>query len=311
MTATSADGRSTHGTSTPSVHLVNAVRWFGIGVGSAVVGLLPWIITGMRLPLQTLWGVDTAPDGMPVSLLPFSQYFLTLLAGIMVVGAAVAGLVMRIQRTGMGRIGFAAIITGVLLTQAIAIIQSTLTVQDGLRPGRESMFYLVAIVGSATAFFVTGALILVLVARMPRAGALLGLSVAAVALEWWFAALLVPDPVLASPTQFALLGALRWLPAIVCGAAIAWCALNTIGRGAAALLAIATITIGPILATAVSAAAGSRVLARYPAEMLEYGFQVFALQLGTADLLLRPAVATVVVATAGLALKAVLRRRAG
>ena len=32
-----------------------------IGVGAALVGLLPWIITGMRLPLQNLWASSTLP----------------------------------------------------------------------------------------------------------------------------------------------------------------------------------------------------------------------------------------------------------
>lgn len=55
--------------------------WWRLAIGavSAVLGLLPWLITGMRLPLQNLWAADTAPDAMPIVLLPFSQYALSLI----------------------------------------------------------------------------------------------------------------------------------------------------------------------------------------------------------------------------------------
>ena len=32
-----------------------------VGVVSALVGLLPWLVTGMRLPMQNLWGGDSVP----------------------------------------------------------------------------------------------------------------------------------------------------------------------------------------------------------------------------------------------------------
>jgi hypothetical protein len=287
---------------------MNTWKWLGIGAASAVVGLLPWIITGMRLPLQNLWGTNTQPEEMPIGLLPFNQYAITLIAGILVVGAATAGLVARSARARESRRGFLALTIGVLVTQAIAILQSAAVVGDGLRPGRESMIYLVAVVAVATASFVIGALVLVLIARMPRAGALLGMSIAAVAAGWWVDALVVPDPALVTEMQRTLLGLLPWVPAILCGVAIAWCGINTIGRIIAAFVAIAAVVIGPALATAVSSAAGTRVLARYPAEMLEFGVQVFQQALGTAELTLRPIASAIIVATAGLALKAARRR---
>lgn len=76
----------------------------------------------------------------------------------------------------------------------------------------------------------------------------------------------------------------------------------------AAVVAVAAVVIGPAFATAVSSAAGTRILARYPSEMVEYGVQVFQLALGTPALTLRPIVTAIVVASAGLVLKAVLRR---
>ena len=283
-------------------------KWLGIGAASAVVGLLPWIITGMRLPLQNLWGINTLPGAMPIGLLPFSQYAITLIAGIIVVGAATAGLVARSTRARQGRRGLLALTIGVLAAQAIAIVQSAAVVGAGLRPGRESMIYLAAVVAVAVASFVVGALVLVLIARMPRAGALLGMSIAAVAASWWVDAVIVPDPAFVTETQRTLLGLLPWVPGILCGVAIAWCGINTIGRVVAALVAVAGALVVSNFATAVTSATSSRVLARYPAEMLQFGVQVFQQEIGTAGLTLRPIANTIIVATAGLAVKAVLSR---
>ncbi|MCU1438326.1 MAG: hypothetical protein JWP66_1413 [Naasia sp.] len=49
-----------------------------IGIGAALIGLPPWIVTGMRLPLQNLCAVEVRPEDMPVALLPFSNYVVTL-----------------------------------------------------------------------------------------------------------------------------------------------------------------------------------------------------------------------------------------
>jgi hypothetical protein len=64
-------------------------------------------------------------------------------------------------------------------------------------------------------------------------------------------------------------------PAIVIGAAIVWCGVNSVGRMTAAISSLILLWVGPVLITAASSPAGTRVLAPYPSEMLEYGVQVF------------------------------------
>ena len=283
--------------------------WLAIGVGAAVIGFLPWIITGMRLPLQNLWGTATPPDDMPIGLLPFSQYSITLIAGILIVGAAGAGIVARSMRRRQQRGGFVALIAGVLGVQVVAIAETSAVVGSGLRPGRESTIYLAAVVAVAVASFAVGALVLFLVARAPRAGALIGLAVAAIASGWWLNALIVPAPAAVSETQIAILGALHWMPAVLCGLAIAWCGIRSLGSIVAALATLVILAIGPALATAVSSAAGSRALARYPSEMADYGMQVFQQAVISPELTLRPVVTAIVVAVVGLGIGAVLRRR--
>jgi hypothetical protein len=283
--------------------------WLGIGVAAAVLGLLPWIITGLRLPLQNLWDTSTLPEQMPLALLPFSQYYITLVAGILVVGAAIAGLVARSTRSRQGQRGMRALTAGLLGAQFIAVVQTTVVVAGGLSSGTAATIYLLAVVAVAVVSLAVGALVFFLIARTPRPGALIGMSLAAVAVGWWVDALVLPNPGLVGPVQMTLLGLLQWLPAILVGVAIAWCGIRSIGQGLAALTALAAVVIGPALATAVTAAAGTRVLARYPAEMLDYGLQVFEQVLVTPELTLRPLVTVLVVAAAGLVLAAVLRRR--
>jgi len=72
-----------------------AIYYLLFGIAAAALGLLPWLVTGLTLPLQNLWNVDTLPADMPRTLLPFSQYAVTLIVGLIVVGSAIAGGIAR------------------------------------------------------------------------------------------------------------------------------------------------------------------------------------------------------------------------
>lgn len=282
-----------------------------LGVAAAVVGLLPWLVTGMRLPLQNLWAFETAPERMPIVLLPFSQYALTTIVGVIVTGSAVAGVVARALRRRMPRRGFAGMFVGTLAVQAVALVQTAVTVQRGLQGRAESAVYLAGLVALTVFSILVGALVLWLIARAPRAGALIGLAFGSIAVGFWASALL--RPVLGSGTVEAiwLSSALRWLPAVLVGAAIAWCGVSTVGRAIAAIAALLLLWLAPALATAVTSAVGSRVLAAYPAEMLDYGLGVFAMASTIPELVLPPLVVAIVVAGIGLVARAVLPRPGG
>lgn len=278
-----------------------------IGIVAAVLGLLPWIITGMRLPLQNLWATETAPEDMPVALLPYSQYALALIVAVIVTGAAIAGIATRAMGRRRPRFGVVLVLTGLLLVEVAAVVQTTSVVAEGLERRPESDLYLAALTGLAALATLVGVLVMLLIAAAPRAGAVIGLSMAAVASASWFSGLVVPFGSV-SPGTSPLLDLVRWIPPILVGAAIAWGGVNTVGRVIAALLALVFLWVGPALVTAVTMAAGSRVLAKDPPEMIRYAQEVFGAALTEPSVVIPPLVVAIVVAAVGLVARAILRR---
>jgi hypothetical protein len=280
-----------------------------IGVAGAILGLLPWLVTGMRLPLQNLWATETLPDRMPVVLLPFSQYALMLIAALLIIGAATAGLAARATRPRLPGGGVTAIFAGLLATQVIAAAQTTTVVRAGLEDRGESTLYLSAVLAVVVLAILVGTLAFWLIATARRAGALLGLAVAAIAVGPWLNGLIVPFGTIPAEWVTALFGWTRWVPAILVGVAIAWCGVGTVGRVIAALASLLLLWAAPAVITGVSNAAGSRVLASSPADMIDYAVQVTRMALFLPELALPPIVVAVVVAAAGLLARAVIRRR--
>ncbi|MWB98109.1 hypothetical protein [Agromyces seonyuensis] len=285
--------------------------WFLIGAGGAIVGLLPWLVTGATLPLQNLWAVETLPDDMPRTLLPFSQYELVTVAALLGVGAAAAGIAFRALRARAAARSRFALVLGVLVVQLAAIVQTTVVVAAGLRDGTESGLYLGVVLGAAAIAFAAGLIVLPLIGWGPRAGALIGLALAAIVSTSWIGAAI--DPVMLVTTDLStwLLPVLRWVPPVLVGVAIAWCGLATVGRAIAAVVSLALLWVLPALITGVWNAFGSRVLLRYPDELVDQLVGVFRSALVQPELVLPPLVVAVVVAALGLALGAVLRGRRG
>jgi hypothetical protein len=293
-------------------HASRPLRWWLcllIGAAAATLGLAPWLLTGPRLPLQNLWATDALPDEYPLVLLPFSQYFLSPIAALLILGAAFAGIAARATRSRQRRFGVAWTLIGLLAVQVAAIVQTTLAVRDGLQDRAESDLYLAALVAIAVLANLIGVLVMLLVAAAPRAGAVIGLAVAAVLAPSWLGMLLIPEPAFAGPAAEPILFVLRWLPAVLVGVAIAWGGIGTVGRVLAAIVALAVLWIGPALITAVSYAAGSRVLARRPEAMIDAALDVFRSATTAPEVVVPPLVVAVVVATLGLIGRLVVRRR--
>ncbi|QEW01916.1 hypothetical protein [Microbacterium lushaniae] len=280
-----------------------------LAVGAVILGLLPWLATGLRLPLQNLWLLPTAPEDMPLVLLPFSQYSLVLIFAVLVVGAAVAGVVTRSLRNRLSRRGRMLLFGIVPALQLIAIVQTAVAVRSGLAETGQAAVYLAALVGVSALSVLIGMLCQTLIAVAPRAGALLGLTIAAVAASSWIGGFLQPFTLYGPDWLLPVVGLIAWVAPLLTGLAIAWTGVSSPGRVVAALASLIVVWVAPAAITGVSSAAGSRVLASDPAAMIEYALQVFASALLTPELALRPIVATVLVAAIGLAARWTIRRR--
>jgi hypothetical protein len=284
--------------------------WFVIGVGGATVGLLPWLVTGARLPLQNL-SADQSTTATPLALLPFSQYSLSTIVALLVVGAAAAGIAGRTLAHRRPRLGTTALVSGVLAAQALAAVQSCVVTVGLLQESSVAGTYAVAVIAVMIVSIGVGLLVLLLIARGPVPGATTALSLAAVVSANWIGAAL-RDAMMYGPNELVqgLSFVLRFLPAVLVGCAIAWCGFRSAGRLAAVVVSLAALWIGPAFFTAVSAAAGTRILAPYLSEMAAYGLQVFVSALTMPELAIPPLAVALVIGFAGWMLRS-WRERGG
>ncbi|RCK70399.1 hypothetical protein DT076_07055 [Desertihabitans brevis] len=295
--------RSDRGQPAPRRGPLVAVLHVLAGVAGFGLGLLPWLVTGLRLPLQNLWAVEVLPEQMPRVLLPFSQYALTLVLGLVVTGAAVVGLLARVRgerarvalHAGSGWFGAA----------VLATAQTAQVVADGLADDPRADLYLTALLAVTAVAVVLGLVVLVLLAVAPPAGAAVGGAFGALAAGIWLNALVVPFGSIASDWQTTLLGGARWVPAVLVGLVLAWCGLSSVGRVVAWLVDLALLWVVPAGLTAVSYATGSRVLLGQPAEAVAAGLQVFGAALSTAGVSWPLVLVALAVGLAGLLLRRV------
>jgi hypothetical protein len=249
---------------------------------------------------------------MPIILLPLSQYSAVVAVALLLVGSAIGGIVGRAVTVRHPGSAWAALVGGVLLVQVVALVQTTVVLWNGLSRGTPSTIYLSALVGGRVVAILLGIGVLTLISRAPKAGAMIGLSIAAIALSSWLSGLFFPVNgfATASPLTATLGGVMRYAPAVAMGVAIAWCGIQTVGRVIAAIAGLLLLWVGPAVVTAVSAAIGSRVLAHYPSEMLDYGVGVLSSALTMPELWLTTLALAIVVAAIGLVGRRVVGNRA-
>lgn len=283
-------------------------RWLFAAVGAvaAVAALLPWLLTGGRMPLQNLW--SEIPADIPFVLLPFHPYTATLTAALLLVGAAAAGIAGRGLGARWTRGGTLLLIGGVLLVQGAAVIQGALTTRATLPDRSDADLYMTALTVGTVLALLVGLGILALIAHAPRAGAIVGLAVGALAAGTWLAAVIVPFGSVPQEVP-ALLPLVQWVSPVLAGAAIAWAGIGSAGRLVAALSAVVIVWVGPAVLTGVGYALGSRVLWNDPAGMIDGAIQVFGLALLTPELAWRPIVACLLAAAIGLGIRALVARR--
>ncbi|MGA7149647.1 MAG: hypothetical protein WBX17_14320, partial [Microbacterium sp.] len=226
-----------------------AYAWFFIGAGGAVVGLLPWLLSGARLPLQNL-DVNGSSLASPIAMLPFSQYYLVTIVALLVVGGAAAGIAARALAPRRPRHGTTALVIGVLVVQVLAAAQATVVTIDLLERSTRTLIYAGAVGAVIIVSLMMSTLVLLLIARAPVPGATIALSLAALVSASWVGAAL-REFMLLGPSDLVqvIMPVLRWVPPVLVGCAIAWCGFRTGGRIAAVVVSLAALWIGPAFFT--------------------------------------------------------------
>ena len=138
---------------------IGILRWVAFAlIGAAVawvVGALPWLVEGMRLPISSGWPALAPSDEVRVAL-PFGEYHLVDMLVVTVVGGG-AGVVAAHAASALGlasRRGWEGA-TGALLGLALAMALTLRTVQPLLSDGTEAKF----LVGSLVGLGVVGSLL--------------------------------------------------------------------------------------------------------------------------------------------------------
>ncbi|MDR6611927.1 hypothetical protein [Leifsonia sp. 1010] len=249
-----------------------------LGFASGVIGLLPWLLKGGRLPLQNLWQTETRPDAMPYALLPVSQYSATTLLVLLLVGGVVAGGATRLLRR-TGRVEAWSVSVGLLLLQVAALLQAFIVVADGLgigRPGVDSrsLLYFTGMLGGTIVSVMLAQALFWLISRRSVGPAALGLVLAAVPVTSWIVGAItaVVDPYAAA---LVIGSVFRWLPAVIVGAVLGWCGVVPLRRLGVWVAGLAALWVTPALFTAVSNALGMRVLDGDLREMAQIAVKIF------------------------------------
>jgi len=262
-----------------TVHPVAAVSF---GLLCALLGMLPWMVTGMRLPLQNLWESETLPESMPRALIPLSNYSVVVTSAILVVGAALGGLAVVIARVRGRAMSAGYVLAGVLGVQIGALAHAAWALGRGLESSSRANLYVGALVGAAALTIVIGIPILLGIARGHAAPATLAVATSAVALSAWLPALVFAFVPISAQVPLVVWRTIEWLPLVIAGIAIGWCGWKTAQRAIASVFSLVIIWVLPALATAVSYGIGSRIYLQFPEELFPASKQVFMMALGTA-----------------------------
>lgn len=281
---------------------------FAIGAGGAVLGLLPWIVSG-ALPLQNLWAAQTEPSSMPFVLLPLSQYYATLLFSLVLLGGVFAGLAVRMARRRRTVAVWPAAL-GVALVHLIAAVQSFGVLAGGLglwggAGDPRAALYFGGLLGGTIVATLLAQLGLRMTTHRSVAVASLGIALAAVPFgTWvvrWFGAFAGPTGPgeLVSTVVF-------WMPGVIVGAALVWCGVRPLSRLIVWVIALLGLWVTPALFTAIGYGLGMRVLQGDLREMAEASMQLFPVVLAE---MWRPVVLAVAIAVVGSIVRVALEKR--
>lgn len=283
---------------------------FAIGVAGGILGIVPWLVGGGILPLQNLWATQTMPDDMPFSLLPLSQYYVTTVFALVLLGGVFAGLAVHMFARSRALASWPASL-GVLLVHVIVVVQSFSVLAGGLGLGsggdRRALLYFAGVLGGTIVAVLLAQVGFWMTSRRSVAVAALGVALAAVPFASWVARLVVSFTGEAFPPPF-LSPLVHWLPAVIVGAALVWCGVRPVARLAVWVAGLLAVWALPALFTALQAGLGMRVLQGDVVEMMRVSLDVFPLALAEVWL---PVVVALVIAVVGTIVRMLVERGQG
>nr|WP_245326001.1 hypothetical protein [Paeniglutamicibacter terrestris] len=265
------------------------------------------MFTGLRLPLQNLWNTEVLPAQMPLSLLPLSQYELTTLVALLTVGGASAGLAIRIWAPERRKLALICTAAGVLVVQLSATVQSFMVLKAGLDGGTRSDLYFAGLLAGVSISIIAAMVALILIASTSRAMTTLGVGLMATPLTSWVSEALV-NLLGAASLPATVLMLLRWLPAVLVGAGLAWCGLRSVKFVVVWLVNLVLLWVIPALFITVNYVLGSRVLLSDPQEITSATQQILAAALGPNGGAGPLLILALTIGLAGIGVREVLRR---
>ncbi|MFJ5956853.1 hypothetical protein ACIQC5_12955 [Paenarthrobacter sp. NPDC092416] len=279
-----------------------------LGVTSALLGLAPWLTTGAILPLQNLWSTQTLPADMPLSLLPVSQYKVTVILSLMTVGGAVAGLAVRAWAPARRRLVTWCALAGVFAVHGTATVQAFAVVERGLEPGSRSSLYLAGLLAGALVAVVASFLSVLLLSAKSRAWATLGAGLMALPFASWITewAVNATGP---GDIPSAVLTGIYWLPPVLVGTALAWCGLRPASRAIVWTANLALLWLVPAIFTSVNYVLGTRITLGDLDEMALMSRQILAATLGPQGQAGPRVLTALAIGLAGTVALALIRRR--
>lgn len=247
-----------------------------VGIVAAAVGLLPWLVTDMELPLLGIARIYHAPEQASVALLPLSHFYLMTTVAMVLVGSALAGAVTRLAATRDKTLSVRFVVTGAVAVQVIALVQAASTLNDGIQPTSQGDIYLLAISVAVIVAIAAGALVIVGLARGGVPATTLATTVGALALGPWISAAILPLG--GDWMEGVSITRLDWattlstlVPILIVGVVAGWCGASSPRRAAATTTAFVALWLVPRLITAYGVAVSSHTSMRDPQAVLATG----------------------------------------
>lgn len=269
----------------------------------ALLGLAPWLVTGMNLPLQNVWREEVLPEAMPLALLPLSQYYLVAAAAMVVVGSALGGAAARLAARRGRPLRAWLVGAGAAVVQFVAVAQASWVLNNGLEESTRSRAYILGMLAAIAVAIIVGLFVTVTIGNGGVAATTIAIAIAALAFSEWLPTVLFP---IGNAAQWDLPRVVStvvlWMPTVIVGLAAGWCGVASARRALATVVSLLTFWVGSAAITGLSVAIGSRVLLQNPSELLPAATDTFREGLTSSalsrQLLLAVVIAIIVAATA-------------